>query len=182
MAEVLLSSEKFIKQVTSISDNVAGKYILPSLREAQEVGLKGILGSSLLEHLKELASGQDINHEDNIAYKELLDRCQYYLAYRTVVEVCFKVSYKVGNFGAVRSTDEHLESVSQDEVAKMQYYYQSKADGLCHELQMWLLDNKNAFPELDDCTCHRIKSNLHSAASFGIWLGGPRGKKMPGGC
>lgn len=176
--EILLSSEKFIKQVTSISDNLAGKYVLPSLREAQEVGLKGILGTALLERLKGLVSDGSIDNEDNSMYKELLDRSQYYLAYRTVVEVCMKVSYKVGNFGVAKTTDEHLESASQDEIAKMMYYYQSKADGLCYELQGWILDNSDAFPELDECACHKISSNLYSAASCGIWLGGPRGRKL----
>ena len=52
MAEYLLTSEAFVKEVSSISDNIAGKYILPSIREAQEVALKSIIGSCLLEHLK----------------------------------------------------------------------------------------------------------------------------------
>ena len=179
--EILLSSEKFIKQVTSISDNVAGKYILPSLREAQEVGLKGILGGCLLERLKSLVSDGSIDREENAAYKELLDRCQYYLAYRTMVEVCVKVSYKVGNFGVVKTTDEHVESANSDEIVRMQHYYEDKADGLCYGLQGWILDNRDFFPELEDCDCDRIESNLYSAASCGIWLGGPRGRKLPGG-
>ena len=54
MTEILLSSERFIKEVTSVSDNLAGKYLLPSLREAQEVALRGILGDCLLERLKEI--------------------------------------------------------------------------------------------------------------------------------
>ena len=56
MEEILLSSENFIKSVTNISDNVNGKYILPALREAQEIDLKGIIGSSLLETLKILVA------------------------------------------------------------------------------------------------------------------------------
>ena len=54
MAEILLSSEAFVKSVTSASDNLSGKYILPSLREAQEIGLRGILGDDLLAKLKDL--------------------------------------------------------------------------------------------------------------------------------
>lgn len=181
MEEILLSSETFIKRVTSISDNVAGKYILPSLREAQETGLKGILGDRLLTVLKGMVKDGSISSVGNAAYKELLDRCQYYLAYRTLVEVCVKVSFKVANFGVTKSTDENLELASPDEVAKMQYYYQSKADSLCYDLQGWLLENAGLFPELDVCECRRIESNLYSAASCGIWLGGPRGKILPGG-
>ena len=174
MAEILLSSEKFIKDVTNVSDNLAGKYIKPSLREAQEQGLKGILGSCLLERLKEMVETNVISSYPE--YKELLDRCQYYLAYMTIVDVTNKVSYKIGNFGVAKSSDENLQVASYEEIVKMQYYYQSKADAYCLDLQTWILENRSSFPELTECQCRKIHSNLHSAASCGIWLGGARGK------
>lgn len=173
MAEILLSSEAFVKSVSSISDNVAGKYILPSLREAQEIGLKGILGDRLLAKLKQLIKDGQLTG----VYQTLVDRCQYYLAYTTIVEVTNKVSYKIGNFGVAKSTDENLQVATQDEIAKMQFYYQSKADSACLDLQNFLLDNRADYPELTECACHKIESNLHSAASCGIFLGGARGKK-----
>ena len=176
MAEILLSSEKFVKSVTSVSDNIAGKYILPSLREAQEQGLKGILGDALLAKLKSLVADKEIDQESNAAYKVLLDHCQYYLAYTAIVEVTNKVSYKIGNFGVAKSTDENLQVASYDEIVKMQYYYQTKVDAYCLELQQWLLQNKESIPELTDCHCRKLSSNLHSAASCGVYLGGARGK------
>lgn len=177
MAEILLSSESFVKSVTSVSDNLSGKYILPSLREAQEIGLRNILGDSLLSKLKSLVKDGAIEQPVNAKYKELIDRCQYYLAYVTIVEVTNKTTYKVGNFGVTKSTDENMQMATQDEVAKMQYYYQSKADACCLDLQNWLMDNRSSFPELNDCDCRRISSNLYSAATCGIFLGGSRGKR-----
>ena len=177
MAEIILTSEKFVKSVTSVSDNIAGKYILPSLREAQEQGLKGILGDALLAKLKSLVANKEIDLESNAAYKILLDRCQYYLAYAAIVEVTNKVSYKIGNFGVAKSSDENLQVASQDEIGKMQYYYQSKADAHCLDLQNFLLQNRSDYPELTENCCHNIESNLHSAASCGIFLGGARGKR-----
>lgn len=177
MAEIILTSEKFVKSVTSVSDNIAGKYILPSLREAQEQGLKGILGDALLAKLKSLVANKEIDLESNAAYKILLDRCQYYLAYAAIVEVTNKVSYKIGNFGVAKSSDENLQVASQDEIGKMQYYYQSKADAHCLDLQNFLLQNRSDYPELTENCCHTIESNLHSAASCGIFLGGARGKR-----
>ena len=159
-----------------MATEISGKYILPSLREAQEIGLKGILGDALLQKIKDIISAGAINEQENAGYKALVDRCQYYLAYSTIVDVSQKVSYKIGNFGVVKSTDENLQVASQDEIAKMQYYYQSKADACCYELQGWLLENRAAFPELDEYHCRRIESNLYSAATCGLWLGGPRGK------
>ena len=177
MAEVLLCSETFVKQVSSISDNVAGKYLRPSILEAQEVGLKSIIGSCLLDHLKNLyAEGQLASQ-----YKELVDRAQYFITYTAIVEITMKVSYKVGNFGVTKSNDENLSVATFDEIGKLQYYYQSKADFCKLELQQWLLDNAALFPELRACDCERIKANLYSAATCGLWLGGPRSKVMPGG-
>lgn len=182
MAEFLLTSESFVKEVSSISDNIAGKYILPSIREAQEVSLKSILGSCLLNKLKAIGLAKEFDLPDNAQYKDLVDRCQYYLAYTAIVEVTNKVSYKIGNFGVTKSTDENLQVASQDEIGKMQYYYQSKADFCALELQQWLLDNRTYFPELNDCACDKIKANLYSAASCGLWLGGPRGKVVRNKC
>lgn len=176
MAEILLSSEAFVKSVSSVSDNLSGKYILPSLREAQEIGLKSILGDSLLSKLKTLVKDGKIDVDENVHYKNLIDRCQYYLAYVTIVEVTNKTSFKIGNFGVTKSTDENLQVATQDEIAKMQYYYQTKADACCYDLQTWLLENRASFPELHDCDCRRIQSNLYSAATCGIFLGGARGK------
>ena len=69
-----------------------------------------------------------------------------------------------------------------DDRAKAEWYYQGKADACCVTLQQWLLDNRDAFPELDDCSCRAIRANLRSAASCGIWLGGVRGRMTVGKC
>lgn len=173
MAEILLTSEQFVKSVTNVSDNLAGKYILPSIREAQEQGLKGILGDNLLAKVKDLFNSDSLEGH----YKELVDHCQYYLAYATIVEVTNKISFKIGNFGVAKSQDENLQVATYDEIVKMQYYYQSKVDAYCLDLQNWILANKEHFPELTACQCNKIKSNLRSAASCGIFLGGARGKR-----
>lgn len=178
MAEVLFSSEKFIKSVTNISDNLAGKYLLPSLREAQDISLKSILGESLIQKLKDILKAGQIEKVENSWYKRLLDECQYYLAYTTIVEITNKVSYKIGNAGVKVTSDENLSAASQDEIIKQQYYYQAKADAYCYQLQGWLLENKVNFPELTDNQCRKIKSTLLSAASCGLFLGGARGKKV----
>ena len=177
MAEILLSSETFIKSVTNRSDNVAGKYILSSLREAQEVSLKSIIGDALLEKLKSLVKDGLVDQHENIKYKYLINKCQYYLAYMTIVELIYKVSYKIGNAGLVKTTDENLQVASLDEMIAQKEYYQGKADFHCYELQNYILEDRTAFPEIDDCTCRKIHANLHSAASCGFFLGGARGKR-----
>lgn len=182
--EILLTSEKFIKSVLNISDNVAGKFIQPCIREAQEVYLKGILGACLLTACKErIAAGEfdDPVSDEAAPYKALVDECQYFLAYQTAALLLPRVTYKIGNFGLSKSSDENLQVATPDELARQEEFYQSMADAQCFELQGWVLERAAAYPELDECVCARIKSNLYSAASCGIFLGGPRGKRLPGG-
>lgn len=173
MAEILLTSEAFVKSVSSISDNLQSKYLLPSIREAQEVHLKGILGDALLSRLKQLMKDNQLDGK----YKELVDNCQYYLAYMSVIETSNKVVYKLSNAGVHKTMDENIQSVTQDELAKMQYYYQSKADSYCQTLQNYLLENRSDFPELSENHCRKIRANLYSSASCGIFLGGARGRR-----
>lgn len=180
MAEILLTSETFVKSVTSISDNLAGKYLRPAIREAQDIGLRGILGDTLLDKLKEIVGAHSESSPENTAYKRLLERVQYYLAYKALVEVAAKVSYKIANFGVAKTQDENLQTASAEEISHLRKDYQDKADHCCLELQNYLLNHRADYPELSEGECHRIYSNLYSAATCGVWLGGPRGKILPG--
>ena len=180
MAEVLLISETFVKEVCSISENVAGQYIRPSIREAQNVGLRNILGDLLLEKLKALVADSTINQEANIWYKALADRERDYLANSACVGIAQRVAFKIANAGVVKTPDEKVEVADQPDMAKVQFFYQSKADSLAFDLERWLLENRAHFPELLAYQCRKIHSHLYTAATSGIWLGGPRGKHLPG--
>lgn len=176
MAEILLTSEKFVKSVTSASDNLNAKYLRPSIREAQEVRYKGIVGSCLLAKLKAIVAAGETEVAENVSYKDLIDASQYFLAYTALVEVATKVAYKIANAGVVKTADQNIYNANEEEVSKLKYYYQAKADAACYDLQRYILQHRGEYPELDDCTCGQIRSNLYSAATCGIWLGGARGK------
>lgn len=182
MAEILLTSEKFVKAVTSASDNLNAKYLRPSIREAQEIRYKGIVGSCLLAKLKEIVAASATERPENAAYKDLIDASQYFLAYTALVEVATKVSYKIANAGVVKTGDLNVYNATEEEISKLRYYYQAKADAACYELQRYILRHRADYPELDACTCGQIRANLASAATCGIWLGGARGKRTGGGC
>lgn len=174
--EILLVSENFVRQQTNIADNVAGGYLLPAIREAQEMRLRMILGSSLLDKIKELLSIGEIGLIKNSAYYDALRKCQYYLAYMAVAMVVQKVAYKITNFGVIKTSDQNVTPASAVEISDNRAYYEARADFYAVELQRFLLDNKKVFPELDECSCRKIRAHLHSAASCGIYLGGVRGK------
>lgn len=176
MADYLITSESFVKNVTPIFDNIGGKYIQSAIREAQEIYIKGVLGSALLARLKTLCASGEI--KNNEPYKELLERCQLAIAYKAVAELSRITSYKITNKGVVKTNDERVESATESEIIRTQDFYTAKADHYVLELQRFLLANRSSYPELNDCSCDAIRSNIKSAASAGLWLGGARGKKV----
>lgn len=176
MNQVLLTSEKLVKEIACINDAVAVEYIHAAVVEAQEIKLNSILGPALLNKVKSLIENRQIDAPENEFYKELVQKVQYYLAYITAAELTYKTTYKISNFGVAVASDENLRVPGFDEVAKVRDYYQAKADYFCIEFQTFVYENRAHFPELTENKCSRIKANLYSAASCGIFLGGPRGK------
>lgn len=182
MEKILLVSANFIKNITNIDDNMPGKLIEPAIYESQNEGLRGILGDSLVNRLEELVDTGDIDSEGYEMYRELLTKCQYFLAYTTMANICMLTAVKVSPAGLEQVSDEHMQPLDMDDSFRLQSFYQKKADYLCYQLQNYVLNNRNAYPELKDCDCRMIKANLFSAATTGLFLGGRRGRIIGNGC
>jgi len=180
MAEVLLISETFVKEVCSISENIAGQYILPSIREAQDINLRNIIGDALLSKLKALVASGEIARPENTLYKALADQQRYFLAYSACVGIAQRVTFKIANAGVVKTPDEKVEVTDQPDMEKVKAFYQAKADSLAFDLERWLIAHYTDFPELSSADCDRVRCHLRTAATCGVWLGGPRGKQLPG--
>lgn len=172
---ILVTSEAAVKQTTAISENTAGKYMRAAMLDAQEVALKRIIGSCLLEKLKNLIASDEIALPENGIYADTLDKIAPYMAYQTAVELAFRLSYKFANIGVHKTRDEGVDNATFDEIVSQKAYYQAKADAAAIEMQKWLLKNKGAIPELDCCCCAAIEANLRDAVTCAIFLGGRRG-------
>lgn len=178
MNNILLISEDYIKTNTNLTDNVDGKYVLPAIRNAQELYLSPIIGQCLYGKLLQLVADGTIAETENEPYKTLIDDyIMPYLAYQTIVNLIPEVSTKITNFGTVISNDEHLTNVATEDRALVMGQYQSYADGYLKKLQNYLKDNKDNYPELECGGC-KDGAELNSAASTGLWLGGVRGKRI----
>lgn len=178
--DVLLISEDYIKSTTNISDNIAGYYLLPSIKLAQDIDLESTIGTQLLEKIQELIYNNDISNENKSMYKFLLDNyIQPYLAYATIKHLTPTVAYKLANQGVIRTDDEKSYNITSNEVDKVMDYYSHLSNTYKKRLQLFLIANYNEFPELINWkSIADIRANLYSAAGCNVNLGGPRGKSI----
>lgn len=176
MNKTLLTSEKYIKGITPIDENMAGSYLLDAVLVAQEEDLQTIIGTALLRKLQSLIEDGKIGEVENNAYKVLLDDyIQPYLAYDSVVRVIPVVGTKLVNMGVMKAYDDKLTNVQDGEA--VENWFVNRADFRRLFLIKWLDVNRGLFPELkSDCGCFSADfgSVLYSAASSSIFLGGAR--------
>lgn len=179
MNNILLISEDALKTYSNLNKNTFGDWILPAIREAQEMGLMPIIGECLYNKICELVADGSINDVLFTAYKDLLDdKIQPYLIYKTLSNIIPILNAKMANLGVVVTNDEHVVNLTQSESDLLKSYYSERCDFYTKRLQDFIKSNQSAFPEIS-CDCGKMQPNLESSEnSVGIWLGGSRGKKI----
>lgn len=176
MKNILLISENFLRANFNISENVQSKFILPAIRNAQKIKYQEVVGSRMLKKLESLVESGDIEKPENENYKDLLDQSQLFIGYSAISELCVICNVKIDNIGLNATTDENVSVMRVSDMFEIKRYYQDKADYYCKLLQKYILQEKVNLPEICKTKVGELKSNLHSAASCGLSLGGERGK------
>ena len=176
MLKVLLCSEDYIKSNSALNDNLFGKYLTPSIMEAQEINLQMYLGECLYKRILGMVADNSITASTNEVYKALLDDyVQPYLLYQVQANIIPTINVKLGNIGSVVSNDEHIATLSQGNIDLVQSDFQHKADFYAQRMLNFILNHSSEF-NLDECACKELNAHLNSAASTGLWLGGLSGQ------
>lgn len=171
---VLLCSEDYIKTNSNLSDNAWGKLLLPAIRDVQDIQLQTILGTNLYESLLLKVSAGTVTDQ----YKELMDYVQPYMLYMVLSDIIDILDVKLANMGTYRSSDQYVVDITDEERQRLKQNYAYKAQFYGDRMVDYLLNNKDSFPELDECACHNLKSHLNRQAATGLFLGGLVGKKI----
>lgn len=173
---VMLISPQKVKTWGVINLNVNESEIGNAIRISQEIYLRDIVGTDLVERVQRLVYDKiqglpdTIDDEANEAYKVLLDDyLTPVLVYRTAVELCTLMTLKIRNMGVVKNNDTNVQATSAGDVKYMSEYYSTFFNDKVNRLMDFLCENKEAFEEVPEgfCTC----SSKPRYARTGLWLG-----------
>lgn len=169
---ILLISEDYIKSESNLDNNVSGKYLQSAIKLAQDIALQSTIGTKLLESLQKkcMDTEDNIDNEENIKYKELLDYyIQPFLLYQVLSDIIIPITYKLSNFGVMRTDDEKDIVAEPSQVNLLKKYYQDKADFFKNRLQDWVITYYNDFPELYSYKPLKdLYPNLYSSSSSSL--------------
>lgn len=148
MKKVLLISEATIKKYSLVNDNVDGKYILPAIQTTQELDLETVIGPALVNKLCSLVASGDIELDENVHYKDLLDSfVTPYLVWQVMSSIQIGVNYKFTNSGIVGNDDERKNRLDYRNAQLLQEQYNNYAASYANKLKNYLCHNSNLFPE-----------------------------------
>lgn len=167
MNNIFLISEDYIKSNSNLDNNMSGKYLQTAIKLSQDIELQSVIGTKLLEKIQQLVID---GFPENSRYKELLDDyIQPFLLYNVLSEVTIQISFKLSNFGVVRTDDEKDLATDLNNVNLIKKYYRNKADFFKKRLQDWIITHYNDFPELYTYKpLEDMYPNLYSASSCGL--------------
>lgn len=178
MSRVLLISVDSVKELLPINENIDGGYIRPAIDMAQDFFLEETLGTVLTDKLKELVTAKvERGVPIPSPYDELLNRLSKMLAHYACAYIIENVGAKVANAGVLRTEDEKMYSLSQNEIALMVSREIKRGDTYRGRVQRYLIANYPDFPELYGWrSIADLRQQLYSSATSGLWLGGARGR------
>lgn len=173
---VMLISPQKVKTYGNINLNVDDARIGAAIRISQNIHLRDVVGTDLIEHMQQLVynkikgSGDTIDDQENEQYKVLLD--EYVtpaLVYRTAVELCTILTLKIRNMGVVKNSDTNVNQTTAADVESMSEYYDAYYNDALNRMMDFLCENKAAFVEVPDgfCSC----SSKPKYGRTGLWLG-----------
>ena len=173
---VMLISPQKVRSWGVINLDVNESEIGNAIRISQDIYLRDIVGTDLVERVQRLVYNKlqgrpdTIDDEANEAYKVLLDDyLTPVLVYRAAVELCTLMTLKIRNMGIVKNNDTNVQATSAGDVKHMREYYSTFFNDKVNRLMDFLCGNKEAFEEVPEgfCTC----SSKPRYARTGLWLG-----------
>ena len=164
-------SEKTIKEYSNIDVNTDTHYLLPAIRESQDIDLQTIIGKYLYKKLQDMVADKTIEEPENECYKEFLGTIKYFLVYNTLANIILVVNYKLNNGGVQQANDEALTSINMSDAKQLKQYYTDKADFYANRIKWFMVDNYDNL-SLKDEDVTNLRAQLDNRAPCPIYLGG----------
>jgi hypothetical protein len=148
MTTTLIISEEKLREFTDINDNLDSKLLMNAVREAQDIYLQRLTGTSLYEYILNQINANTLSGN----YKDLVDNfIQPYLIYASYWESLDAIYTRPRNNGLLQPTGgENSEKADGTWYNRKRQMVENKMEYYGERLTNYLIQNENQFPQLND--------------------------------
>ena len=143
----LLISPEYIKQYSTVGDNVDDGYLTPAIIDSQLMGLQPIVGTMLYDNLCQMVEDNTLTTE----YQTLIDNfIAPYLLNKTQAYLCMNLYAKQRNAGMVTYLDTNQQQLDISAVKFIKAEFESKSTFYANRLVDFLTANSSTYPEYNN--------------------------------
>ena len=148
MTTTLIISEEKLREFTDINDNLDSKLLMNGVREAQDIYLQRLTGTSLYEYILNQIDANTLSGD----YKHLVDTfIQPFLIYASYWEVLDAIYTRPRNNGLLQPTGgENSEKADGTWYNRKRQGIENKMEYYSERLTNYLIQNQDQFPQLND--------------------------------
>lgn len=174
--DTMLTAPDTIKATGEVNYNVDDSVIGATIRTSQNIYLRDVIGTALLEKIQQLVwekiqggTGTTIDSEEAAPYKVLLDEyIQPALGYKVAAELCTRLTYKLRNFGVVKNESTNINANDLADIIYVRDNMEVFWNDALNRMMEFICANVAAYPEANvKCGCGESPKFARS----GLFLG-----------
>jgi hypothetical protein len=169
---IYIVNTDYIKQNSTISDNLNDNILLPVIKDAQLTKLMAILGEVLYDKVCSVV--EENNQTLYPDYQHLINNyIKMYLLYEVQATLSITNYQHQHNAGSVQYVDTNYSNIQLNEVKYFRQYWENKASFYGEMLKNYLDSNRHLFPEYRKTE----KGKLDSSDTANVYFAGLSLKK-----
>jgi hypothetical protein len=167
---VYFVSVTYLKDNTPLNENLDDKLLKSSIKEAQEIYIRDVIGSGIYDELQDQAYNGTLTADNTTLLDSYIAPC---LKYYTLTESMLPMTFKFMNKSVASRNSENATAITPQELSLIEQRYRDKAEYYAERLRDYLKENPTIYPKyLNPGTGFDVIRPKNTAFFGGMYLPG----------
>jgi hypothetical protein len=167
---VYFVSVTYLKDNTPLNENLDDKLLKSSIKEAQEIYIRDVIGSGIYDELQDQAYNGTLTGDNTTLLDSYIAPC---LKYYTLTESMLPMTFKFMNKSVASRNSENATAITPQELSLIEQRYRDKAEYYAERLRDFLKENPTIYPNyLNPGTGFDVIRPKNTAFFGGMYLPG----------
>jgi hypothetical protein len=167
---VYFVSVTYLKDNTPLNENLDDKLLKSSIKEAQEIYIRDVIGSGIYDELQDQAYNGTLTGDNTTLLDSYIAPC---LKYYTLTESMLPMTFKFMNKSVATRNSENATAITPQELSLIEQRYRDKAEYYAERLRDFLKENPTIYPKyLNPGTGFDVIRPKNTAFFGGMYLPG----------
>jgi hypothetical protein len=141
---VYFVSVTYLKDNTPLNENLDDKLLKSSIKEAQEIYIRDVIGSGIYDELQDQAYNGTLTADNTTLLDSYIAPC---LKYYTLTESMLPMTFKFMNKSVASRNSENATAITPQELSLIEQRYRDKAEYYAERLRDFLKENPTLYPK-----------------------------------